>query len=250
MYICSGVIAGLTSIFWHDLQLSVGASGAIFGLYGVFLALLTTKYLDKESKKGLLQSILLFVCYSLLSGMKSGIDNAAHIGGLLSGLIFGYIFYFFYFNKKSDNISAISISVFTLVLFISVLSFIKPHKLPVVKNSTRYIKTNDFHNAEDQALSVRDNFNKKTKVEKLNALEFIAEPAWENCLTIVDSIADSPSLLKSISRQEIKLLKRYYTARIEENKLWIEAIKQDSINTIALDNIRAIVNDKIDSLKP
>ena len=37
--------------------------------------------------------------------------------------------------------------------------------------------------------------------------------------------------------------------RIEENKLWIEAIKQDSINTIALDNIRAIVNDKIDSLK-
>ena len=42
LYISTGVIASATSIWWSGDRVSVGASGAIFGMYGVFLALLTT----------------------------------------------------------------------------------------------------------------------------------------------------------------------------------------------------------------
>jgi len=92
VYLFTGLVASLTSLWWHDATISVGASGAIFGLYGVFLGLLLTKSLPKAfANKAFLTSILIFVGYNLLMGLSAGIDNAAHIGGLLSGLTIGLI---------------------------------------------------------------------------------------------------------------------------------------------------------------
>lgn len=91
-YFITGAMASLASLFWHSYTISAGASGAIFGMYGVFLALLTTSLVEKANRRQLLASILFFVIYNLLNGLKPGIDNAAHIGGLLSGLLIGYGF--------------------------------------------------------------------------------------------------------------------------------------------------------------
>jgi Flp pilus assembly protein TadD len=72
--------------------LSVGASGAIFGLAG---ALIASFYLGEFSLPrvaigGTLRSLLFFVGFNVLFGtMVSGIDNACHAGGLVSGLILG-----------------------------------------------------------------------------------------------------------------------------------------------------------------
>jgi rhomboid protease GluP len=90
-YLLTGIAASTASLFWHDLTISAGASGAIFGMYGVFLALLTTKLIDAESRTTLLSSIGVFVVYNLVSGLREGVDNAAHIGGLVSGVVAGYI---------------------------------------------------------------------------------------------------------------------------------------------------------------
>lgn len=92
-YLIAGISGSVASIFWNDLTISAGASGAIFGMYGVFVALLTTKLIEKSARKSLLISIGVFVFYNLANGLKGGIDNAAHIGGLLSGLVVGYSFY-------------------------------------------------------------------------------------------------------------------------------------------------------------
>ncbi|WP_413669728.1 rhomboid family intramembrane serine protease [Mucilaginibacter sp. Mucisp86] len=93
LYLLTGIIASITSIWWHPATVSVGASGAIFGMYGVFLALLTTNLFPPEFKKPFLINTAVFVGYNLLAGLSGGIDNAAHIGGLLSGLLFGYALY-------------------------------------------------------------------------------------------------------------------------------------------------------------
>ena len=93
-YLATGIFASLASLWWHSEGInSAGASGAIFGLYGVFLALLFTNLIPKQMRSSLLQSIGVFVVFNLIYGTKSGIDNAAHIGGLLSGLIIGFVFY-------------------------------------------------------------------------------------------------------------------------------------------------------------
>lgn len=89
IYVVTGIIASITSLWWHSASVSVGASGAIFGLYGVFLALLLVKVFPKEVSKAFLVSTVIFVGYNLVMGLTGGIDNAAHIGGLVSGFIIG-----------------------------------------------------------------------------------------------------------------------------------------------------------------
>lgn len=92
VYLITGVAAGLTSVAWNPGVLSVGASGAIFGLTG---ALIASFYLGEFSLsgisiKGTLSSLLFFAGFSLFLGkVVPGIDNAAHVGGLVSGLILG-----------------------------------------------------------------------------------------------------------------------------------------------------------------
>ncbi len=102
-YLCTGVLASLVSLWWHKEGVnSAGASGAIFGLYGLFLALLTTNLIPQKVRKAQLQSIGIFVVYNLIYGMKGGVDNSAHIGGLLSGFIIGYLYVINIKKEKQD----------------------------------------------------------------------------------------------------------------------------------------------------
>ncbi len=89
VYLTTGILASCASIWWYEETVSIGASGAIFGLYGLFIALLLTKVFPPDFGKTFLTSTLIFIGYNLLMGIKGGIDNAAHIGGLLSGFLIG-----------------------------------------------------------------------------------------------------------------------------------------------------------------
>ncbi len=92
IYLITGVSAGLASVAWNPGVLSVGASGAIFGLAGALIAsfYLGEFSLPKIAIRGTLRSLLVFAVFNLVfGGLFSGIDNAAHIGGLVSGLILG-----------------------------------------------------------------------------------------------------------------------------------------------------------------
>jgi rhomboid protease GluP len=93
LYILSGLCGSLASIWWYPNTISVGASGAIFGLYGAILGLLLTNAFPEGGKKGILMMIGIYVGINLLWGLTGGIDNAAHIGGLLSGALIGIILY-------------------------------------------------------------------------------------------------------------------------------------------------------------
>ena len=105
----------------HGETISAGASGSIFGLYGIFLAFLLFHRIAKEQRKALLTSILIFVGYNLVYGMKAGIDNAAHIGGLLSGFVLGIIYVVGYKFEKPDAQRTVSIigelGIFCIFLF-------------------------------------------------------------------------------------------------------------------------------------
>jgi membrane associated rhomboid family serine protease len=89
VYLLTGLVASLASIGWYEATISVGASGAIFGLYGFFLAALLLKVFPPDFGKAFLTSTLIFVGFNLLMGFTGSTDNAAHIGGLLSGFVLG-----------------------------------------------------------------------------------------------------------------------------------------------------------------
>ena len=74
---------------------TVGASGAIFGIAGALLVValyIGSKY-NRNQFNYDYSSLLFFIGFNIVYGFKvAGIDNAAHLGGLLFGAVFGVIF--------------------------------------------------------------------------------------------------------------------------------------------------------------
>lgn len=107
IYFSSGIIAGMTSMFYNmahnNYVQSVGASGAIFGVIGGMTAVILIKYLYKHNmylKKLDLKKIIFIAFLSLYSGFSNqGIDNAAHIGGFISGFLISFVSYLIHRKK-------------------------------------------------------------------------------------------------------------------------------------------------------
>lgn len=95
IYCFAGLFGSLASLFFSARTgVSVGASGAIFGVVGTILAALYTKQgkMPGPIVKSLRASILPFVAFSLFMGFTtSHIDNAAHLGGGAAGFLLGMI---------------------------------------------------------------------------------------------------------------------------------------------------------------
>ena len=92
VYLLSGLSASIGSVLWNPVVLSVGASGAIFGIAGALIAsfYLGEFSLPKAAVSGMLRSVVVFVGYNLFFGaVIARTDNAAHIGGLVMGLLLG-----------------------------------------------------------------------------------------------------------------------------------------------------------------
>ena len=89
IYLLSGIGANICSLLYKVMTMaSVGASGAIFGLDGVLLAWIL---LDRQAMPDVTpRRVLLMIVLSLYSGFTAhNIDNAAHVGGLLTGFAAG-----------------------------------------------------------------------------------------------------------------------------------------------------------------
>lgn len=86
VYFFSIVTASLLSMVFHSNSISIGASGAIFGLMGslVYFGYHYRVYLGNIIKSQIIPLIVLNLVIGFLS---SGIDNAAHIGGLVGGVL-------------------------------------------------------------------------------------------------------------------------------------------------------------------
>lgn len=95
IYFGSGIISGLATLLWNgDQKWSAGASGAVFGVYGALIGyLLREKHAVPAGVfRPMLQSTLVFAGYNLFYGaVHPNIDNAAHLGGLLSGAVLGWL---------------------------------------------------------------------------------------------------------------------------------------------------------------
>jgi len=90
VYLSTGILASITSALWNERMVSAGASGAIFGLYGFLLAkLISANEQQRKMNEGLIATILIYVLYNLIMGLTGNIDNAAHIGGLIAGIVLG-----------------------------------------------------------------------------------------------------------------------------------------------------------------
>ncbi len=103
LYFSTGILAGGASMVYNIMTnsqaYSIGASGAGFGLMGALAAILI---FDRRGAGNVtLGRLAIYIALSLYTGFRSyGIDNAAHVGGLMAGLLAGWILYLTKYRKR------------------------------------------------------------------------------------------------------------------------------------------------------
>jgi rhomboid protease GluP len=93
IYFTTGIIAGLASAVMHGGP-AVGASGAIFGIMGAFIFSIRRSplYRHQPWTRSLIGQLLFWIVVNIAIGYSLPfIDNTAHMGGLIAGLLLGLI---------------------------------------------------------------------------------------------------------------------------------------------------------------
>ena len=93
IYLFSGLLGGLASLYIHPESVGIGASGAIFGVFGA-LAGFFLAHKDKIAthSKAFMKDFAIIIGLNLVIGFSiESVDVSAHIGGLVVGFIGGYM---------------------------------------------------------------------------------------------------------------------------------------------------------------
>ena len=122
IYLFSALTGSLLSLIFLNNGISIGASGAVFGLAGalIYFGLHYRVYLGSVVKTNLIPIIVLNLC---LGFMVKGIDNWAHIGGLIGGILCNMALGVKYKSKTSERVNGIIISII-YVTFLIYMGFI------------------------------------------------------------------------------------------------------------------------------
>lgn len=108
VYMISGVAGNLFSLGMQFVSgafhYSLGASGGVFGLDGLLLAMVI--FAGKRFPQVTPNKVAAMLLLSLYSGFRSeGIDNWAHVGGLIAGFLLGTVICFILYRKDRRTIS-------------------------------------------------------------------------------------------------------------------------------------------------
>lgn len=123
IFILSGIFGSIMSLAFTHNTISAGASGAIFGLLGALLyfGMHYRTYLGEAIKR----SIIPIIVINLIIGFfAEGIDLAAHIGGLVGGVLVAMMVGVPDKSKTKDIINGTILTIIYLI-FISYLAFLR-----------------------------------------------------------------------------------------------------------------------------
>jgi rhomboid protease GluP len=94
LYVAAGLVGGLASLAVHPLAVGAGASGAVFGMFGAFTAVMIVrrKRIEPGAWRRTMRSLGTFFAINLVFGLaQHGIDLAAHVGGLAGGFVGAFV---------------------------------------------------------------------------------------------------------------------------------------------------------------
>lgn len=260
-YLCTAVLAGIASIWWYSPPInSAGAGGAILGLDGILLSFLIARLLPEALAKKLRRGLGLFILVNLLLGLTRLIDSAALAGGLVSGLIIGYIFTLDLKNEKHGQKAAWVLPVIFSVTAIVALLFVQnfhgnPESLPAIRKKTssgRYADEEKFNSAYQQFTTLGQkgldvyNDNTITEAQRVTDLRSISFTEWDSAGDIAREMKGykvSPQM-----QQLAATLEQYAQLRKEEIALYAEMVEKNS-GPQKLEAIRSKMKTITDSFK-
>lgn len=240
LYLFCGLFASLTSLYWNENLVSAGASGAIFGMYGLLIVFLATNTIQQKLNSNTIFFIIFFVIINLLGSFKEGIDGAAHVGGFLSGVLFGFVFVLLKNQRKK---ALVLISCITLILAPAISSYCKQKTIYLYDILEYRSGMQEFIDMEKMALEA---YTVSSDEDTEDVLYMIKERGiyyWDENIILIKEL-DQLHLPKNIHDQN-KDLESYCKLR---KKLYQLYYKKISENTTVYDRQIASLNYKIEGL--
>ncbi|MCW5910362.1 MAG: rhomboid family intramembrane serine protease [Cyclobacteriaceae bacterium] len=213
LWICflCGITASLASLYFNLFTIGVGASGAIFGLFGFSLVVQIAESRKEDRPIApLITNFIIFLGVNLLYAKMLNADNAAHMGGLAGGLLLGAASLL---NKSYQQIKAEY-----LLLVLSIAGFMMLPRYQVA-----------YFNFFQSVLAVEDSarllFQKKSLTDEDYLRNFKKyDLYWDSTRTLLDAQTYLPEAL----HQDTFRLRRYIDLRKEENNFRIQLLEKET----------------------
>lgn len=206
-YLLSGIIGSVTSLAWQEMSISIGASGAICGMYGAFFALCTVRRIKELNWTALLILLAFFIAYQIFTVYYEDADLAASLGGLAAGLLIGYAYapsLKIPGDMRLQRITTIGISIFILTVASAVYANTSNDAEEYDKNLKHFME------CESAAINAII-YHKDPRVPP--PFHEKGVPAWRAALKCLDAI-DSLYIAPPLKKRNV-LLRRYCEIRIQ-----------------------------------
>lgn len=216
LYTIAGLSGGVLSLLWHPTFNSAGASGAIFGIFGGLLAymMMGSNGVPQTIMQEHRSSIFAFVGYSLYKGLtRSGIDLAANIGGLIGGLVMGYLLMrpLNAEARKAPALPKLAGGALAGMVMLALAGFPLYHPSERVKQDLNFLAQVRLINKEQakaegdyEELAAKVDSGQMTQLQMAEPIERQILPQWQAMNTQLSAIPLSES--SSLYSQEQELL--------------------------------------------
>lgn len=238
-YILAGLIASLCSLYWNENLVSAGASGAIFGMYGILLSFILFRIIDKKVNPNLLSATFVFIVINIMSSFTEGVDAAAHIGGLSFGIVMGLILVLLYTKQKT---ALAIVSSFAIILGGLLINICRDTKVYIYQTLEYQTGMKDFAEMEKLALESYHEGG-DTKEHILYMIKERGIYYWEENIVLLNNL-ERLSLPEKLHEQNKNLIK-YCQLRIKSFGLSYKKINE---NNNAYDDDIDDLNEQINAL--
>jgi membrane associated rhomboid family serine protease len=222
LYLFAGVCGSCASMLWNQHVISAGASGAVFGVFGALLAYMTVERgsIPPATLNRLRVSTSTFVVYSLFYGfVQSGVDNAAHLGGLAGGFVMGLSLARPLNAQPGRRVNArrALLALMLAAVTLPTAALLTPDTSRVYRQAIALQKQVDAFSAEEKRLQTAfQNIAEQSRAGKMDSAAALKElranllPAWD---AAVARLADFELDPTAPARKDYELLLRYATLR-------------------------------------
>ena len=232
IYLFSGLTGNLVSlVIQGNFAISGGASGAIFGIYG---ALLTYLWRERTSIaphefKWLFWGALLFAFATIILGfIIPGIDNSAHIGGFISGVLFSIAFaqplHLKIKPKKTSLISAgiIFLAISMLIINIPAPKYSWRNEMLVRREINDFIQQDQAINRSWLEIMHEGKQGTKTFDALANQIDTSISERYEDSFEKLSQLPSNPELP---SAAELENLLQYVQQRKQASKILADKLR-------------------------
>lgn len=239
LYLTCGLAGSISSVKFNDFTVSVGASGAVFGLFGVHMSFLVMGVISgkKHYFRHLFTALIMLTLNLALGLFSDFIDNAAHLGGLVAGLLGGGLFLFLKRTRSHRLIILSFVSV--LISSACLIIFLNASKFP----AWYYSMFTTFFQNEKEASRVLNDRQGGTDDNAFKLQLEEADRLWSTNQQMIDSFPFAPLQYQN----DIDMLSDYCKLKKEIFSLYLKSLKYDSY--LFIDSAE-YVNYKIGQLPP